>query len=574
MTLIDTPALRSREASPIIEQEYAPKIRDPQPDSDRERVAIIVNHGMGQQVPYETMESVALAVLRGIGLQDYEPTQPVVRIVRLGTEGKDDIETELVRVEIQVPHRERLFDVHIYESYWAPLTEGKVALKDVISFLWQAGFNGLRNTESGTFKRWLFGSVRRFKLHRIGLFAALLGTMCALASLIFINSVLMAAAVSHAIAGNGSFPSPGLIAPLTSDFIVADLGAISIFLGTVVPYWIKQKRTLSLAQRWLIDLEWGLVILGILVIVFAGGVMPWQLVGFHPEHHLWRYFSDFAGCLNRGASACPAFNNSYGYFVMSHPQIGATLSYTLACRFGIVMLWGTELLAALAVRWFLIEFVGDVAAYIAAHTVSKFWELRQQIWQTAMKVARAVYRAKINTPAAGNDSFLYNKVVVVGHSLGSVIAYDVLNGLLLEDGFSRQPLHIAARTRMFLTFGSPLDKTAFLFKTQRDMNSPVRTVGAAAVQPMVQNYSNRPADWVNLWSPSDPISGNLDFYDPPTLENAKEEADAMASGSGAFQCGKGINNRIDPGATTPFAAHVEYWSGSLFAQELIRGITT
>ena len=33
--------------------------------------------------------------------------------------------------------------VHIYEAYWAPLTEGQVTLRDVILFLFHAGFDGL-----------------------------------------------------------------------------------------------------------------------------------------------------------------------------------------------------------------------------------------------------------------------------------------------------------------------------------------------------------------------------------------------------------------------------------------------
>jgi len=87
-------------------------------------------------------------------------------------------------------------------------------------------------------------------------------------------------------------------------------------------------------------------------------------------------------------------------------------------------------------------------------------------------------------------------MIVLGHSLGSVIGYDVLNGLMLEEQLCNQPLQVADRTRMFLTFGSPLDKTAFLFRTQKDMRSQVREVGAAAVQPMIAAYGNRPLEWV------------------------------------------------------------------------------
>jgi hypothetical protein len=144
----------------------------------------------------------------------------------------------------------------------------------------------------------------------------------------------------------------------------------------------------------------------------------------------------------------------------------------------------------------------------------------------------------------------------------------VLNGLLIEEQFATNSLDVAARTRMFLTLGSPLDKTAFLFRTQKDMRSVVREVAAAAVQPMIADYRNRPLEWVNLWSPLDIISGHLDYYDLPNLANAKHKPhyDGVAADPRA------VKNEIDPDARTPLAAHVEYWNGRLFAGHLFRAI--
>lgn len=537
------PLLGNQEASRILEKAYAPMPGGRQTPLRRELVAVIVNHGMGQQVPYETMESVALAIEKGV--VGYARTiTPLVRDVRLGTEGKNETETELVRVELQFETEEKIYDVHIYEAYWAPLTEGKVNLKDVVAFLWDAGLNGIRNTDSGTFKRWLFGSQREFKLPRPWLYVLLFSIMLVLASLTLMNGVLTAAAASHAIAGSGGFPTDKQLAPLTSDFLLADIGVALIILGTLCIPWLTKKLTgQPFTPKGIMRIEWLLVIVGATAILLAGLVMPLQLIGWNSGYSNWG--------LGHIANA-----------LIGHPiRISA--------------LWGVELLAAYAGRWFLIEYVGDVAAYIAAHTVSKFWELRQQIWQTAMKVADAVYRARTTTSDHCQADFLYHKVIVVGHSLGSVIGYDVLNGLLLEDGFSQQPLHIAKRTRMFLTFGSPLDKTAFLFKTQRDMNAPVRAVGAASVQPMIQDYVNRPPEWINLWSGSDLISGHLDFYDPPTAQNSRHKDEGLAPrGANSTQSPRAVRNKADPAARTPFAAHVEYWTGQLFASELVRGITT
>ncbi len=160
-----------------------------------------------------------------------------------------------------------------------------------------------------------------------------------------------------------------------------------------------------------------------------------------------------------------------------------------------------------------------------------------------------------------------------GHSLGSVISYDVLNGLLLEEAASDRFLNIADRTRMFLTLGSPLDKTAFLFRTQADMQSSVREVAAAAVQPMIQDYSHRAIEWVNLYSKSDIISGALDYYDPPNEGNVHDKKRFRVLGAPKADP-RAVRNLLDPAARTPLAAHVEYWQGNLLAKELVRGITT
>ena len=181
-----------------------------------------MNHGMGQQVPYETIEGVARAVWRGITHEkNGADAHCVIRRVRLGIEGQDEVETELVRAEIEMQHGQQKYDVHIYESYWAPLTEGKVTLKDVTSFLFNASWNGFLNTSAKSgFQRWMFGSERRFKLPKLRLMLILTALMLLLLALVVMNAVLVAAVASHAIGGANTFPG-SLTVPLTSDFIVA-----------------------------------------------------------------------------------------------------------------------------------------------------------------------------------------------------------------------------------------------------------------------------------------------------------------------------------------------------------------
>ncbi|MFZ0878911.1 MAG: hypothetical protein WA002_05410 [Candidatus Acidiferrales bacterium] len=513
------PSLGAQQVTPIGEQDYTPK---PEATPPGNRVAVIVIHGVGEQVPYETLEGAANAVWRAAGNSTGDPE---LRHARLGAEGRD-IESELSRVEITIRDRDdHPREVHFYECYWAPLTEGKVSIANVISFLLGSGLDGIANTTAGVYKRWMFGAMQQFNLKRLGLYAAFLSALLLVGSLIAINAVAIAAAASQTIAGNRTFPGPEFTVPLTSDFIVADFAALLIALGTFLLPWLAQKlRGGKLPPPWLGTYEWILVIAGATLLTLVGYVILLRLIHYAPEGVLWPFVFRWATWL---------------------AQYSGWLS----------AIWGFEVLAAAAARWVLVEYAGDVAAYVSATAISQFWKLRQEIWNTAMQVARAVYRAR----TADGSAFLYPHVVVVGHSLGTVIGYDVLNGMMLEDAFSAHALDIAQRTRMFLTFGSPLDKTAFIFRTQKDANSNIREVASAAVQPMIVDYAHRPQEWVNLWSPADVISGSLEYYDPANVSLANPQR---------------VVNLKDPEARTPLAAHVEYWNGQLFARELYRAIST
>ena len=143
----------------------------------------------------------------------------------------------------------------------------------------------------------------------------------------------------------------------------------------------------------------------------------------------------------------------------------------------------------------------------------------------------------------------YGRVILVGHSLGSVVLYDALNQMLADDELARANLghgsaDTVARTALFLTLGSPLDKTAFVFDSE-PCASETRAALAATSRPLVEDRAVRRFDWVNVHSPWDLISGPLDEYDPP----------AASTGNGF----KRVQNVVDPEASTLLLAHVEYW---------------
>jgi hypothetical protein len=202
----------------------------------------------------------------------------------------------------------------------------------------------------------------------------------------------------------------------------------------------------------------------------------------------------------------------------------------------------------MTVRTLMIEYVGDVAAYVSPNKLDAFAALRSKIKETACASARAVFLAQDESGAR----LQYAKVAIVGHSLGSVIAYDTLNGLINEDSLSGDKLRIAARTSLLLTFGSPLDKIAFFFTILSKSARHIREQLASVVQPLIQSYAYRPFPWVNIFSRNDIICGCLNFYDepgtaaPPAVQNVKDE-----------------------GAWVPLVAHVEYWTNPLIWDVLV-----
>jgi len=210
-------------------------------------------------------------------------------------------------------------------------------------------------------------------------------------------------------------------------------------------------------------------------------------------------------------------------------------------------LWPLLVLVAAQVRTLLVQYVGDVAAYVSPSKLDRFSEIREKIKGRANGIAVAIFSAE----AIGGGGFEYGQVALVGHSLGSVISYDTLNRQVKDDELAGNPRNILGRTSLLLTFGSPLDKTAFIFALHGRESTQTRDALVTAVQPLLQDYRYRPFPWVNIWSPNDVISGTLDYFDatPPDPNHR-------------------VRNETDPEATIPLVAHTEYWKNRLVWEKL------
>ncbi|GAB4173428.1 MAG: hypothetical protein Kow00100_15070 [Geothermobacteraceae bacterium] len=176
-------------------------------------------------------------------------------------------------------------------------------------------------------------------------------------------------------------------------------------------------------------------------------------------------------------------------------------------------------------NYFLTEYFGDVAIYTTADRKSKFFNLRQRILRDSLEMLKAVLRDEE-----------VEQVVLCGHSLGSVIAYDTLNRLQIEASIDGADLPVH-KLKGLVTFGSPLDKIAFFFRQhagkdqwlRRQILSQLHSFRARPwsfdepphkiADPVRHIFAELP--WVNYWDRQDPVSGPLNLYDIAPENNAE-----------------------------------------------------
>ncbi len=469
--------------------------------SNKSIIAVLVCHGMGEQVRYETISAVAEAILEEarteVGAENV--SRPEVALVC-------EEQNFLARAEIKWRHTDEEgsvmheHQVHIYEAYWAPVTEDRVSYWDTVKFLVGAAWDGVKHSHPfgpHSFTRWMFGGAKTLRISRktfLGLISAMLFLLLQ----------------------------------------VAIVGFVSLELAQQYKAVIAQPLPMFSGQGW----------------------QMWA--GFFEKAFQW---------------LAPLLPGVAILFDKAQP-----MSHRIGEGFKLLA-WFALIAEAFFVRYFLMEYVGDVAAYISPYKDSKFDEIRRNIQKIGSDVAKIIYGFRSSVPTSTNSGNgaqtlpnlpNYERIVMVGHSLGSVLAYDTLDAMINLDQVSAKAnqREVVRRTRALVTFGSPLDKTAFLFRLQAgNEQNWIREQLAASVQPLIVDYKyrcdnpehpTRRLAWVNIWSPADVISGPLEYYDDPDLP--KDDP----------RCALKVENIRDPKANIPFYAHVQYWANPMLREQLYR----
>src|ERR1700736_5778977 len=596
-------------------------------DITREKRAVWVVHGMGQQIPFETLDSLANGVLDALP----NPTQvtPRLRTVKVGDQVLQRVELDIDEVSASAGKPVKKYELHLYETYWAPKTEGVAKLKDVVSFLWDGGLRGILNSFK-SFQRAMFERMEPFRIHWLTPVWLCL-TLLVLVALTAINAVILAAGGAQTgLAPLAFFKAHwGQLTALASCMV-----AVAFTFGAllfVADLW-KPKELTTFKRIVIGSVCWFAMGCTIANILFTAGLLSLIL------HVDWRGVTS-KGCADSKDffSACVADASSLSFIdkvrncvVCAVEQIpcqklqgfATVMILSAALLVGVAMMtrailrssekrlqgnwlflilgvfalalnvfafvgpvlvtrgwlpwklpahthllenpawvWPFLILFSAKVREILVQYVGDVAIYVRPNKLDCFDEVRTKIKEAARSVASALYTAYAPKSHPGDaPQFQYDKIALVGHSLGSVIAYDTLNRLMLDDWLCDGALEVAERTATMVTFGSPLNKTAFLFTIQGKDTVHIRERLASTVQPLIMSYPKfRKLKWLNVYSRNDIVSGDLKFYDLPKYQNDPVPPFA-------------VQNIKDRDAAVPLVAHVAYWKNKTVWQALLSQI--
>lgn len=483
----------------------APETRDEAARPAAERlVAVVAVHGMGQQLHFETIQDVVDGLLRAEAAAGHAPPEQVGRIVEL--DGR-----RLARAEVSLHDRAgRLVGVHVYEGYWAPLTEGQISLWETMKFLLQSAAGGFLRFFD-VFHRFLFGRWRNFGRHvGVRLLLGVLGWF--VLSLLALNTALATILLRLLV----------LDRPPDTPALHAFTQALALLLAIVLALGLLVGSS-HLARSHLARRSWRLVAQFPAFAALAMAVLATSAIG------VLGLFGELAPFRAPALAIWQSF--------LAGARLGPAAEWITRFPAAVVVVWLLTAWASYQARYFLLEYVGDVAIYVSANKVNRFAQVRERVKAEITEVLKTVY---------GMDG--YEGVIVLAHSLGSVIAYDAINSLITDEVLAPAGgTDIVARTRLFLTFGSPLNKTAFLFDTKLRRTATTRALLSAAVQPLITDAAFRRFPWENLSSPADVISGKLRFYD-----------------SGSCR----VREFLDPSAVTLLWAHEEYWDGPLLFERV------
>jgi hypothetical protein len=483
------------------------------------RTAMLVIHGIGEQNPYETLDNFARHLTEFFKKEcGFKPAIKPEKI-----EHDDWVE---VCLHLTTPDRgpkRGTGEIDLYEYYWAPCTEGKITYREVLRWLAITTLTPIRylavnlEVESDDGR---IGAVKVFFKELFRIFFLYLPLLVAMA---------WGAFWYHA---RGAKPLQELLQSLSN--------------------WVQHPHTA------LVLVMLGLYVTGLYLLIFAASCFAKMLakrpsIQPHAER-AWGILASVIGVALVAAAWVLGPAAGFGSGARRFELFATLIRHFLAVL---------PLLLAWAWFYFLEYYVGDVAVYVTSDQKAQNYAARVEILNGSTLALTRLLKAQSKGPD-GKEEYKYDGVILVGHSLGSVIAYDSIDELLDASDASADELvpkqESVQITRKDLekltglvTFGSPLDKIYYFFREHVASDQAIRAQILSYLHSFRKVRSHRDygdyeftydapqlprLQWLNAWSIMDVVSGKLRFYT--------------------------VTNRQHFWYWVPLAAHLSYWKDLRF----------
>lgn len=571
--------------------------------SKKTRQAVVAIHGIGQQLPFETTDSIMQAIL---GDRDVPPSTPV-RFLKMDDESHGD--SNLPRLTLNLDDKE----IDLYEIYWSPLTELKFEARDVFLFFLKSGWLGLYNTTWSSLKScWNPNRVRNIARDLNVGFVDVLKLCTALMVVLGLWGTLLLPWLtlgSQIIAKVSDSPEVKRFANDCTAYLYGSAMGLPVILLGFAFWWLPRKcKTLRPIWRIISQTYFSVICIWCITVPSA------LLIGAFRHHQYsednegktqvawatkalsiderwerWKPFRKSEAILLNGEEAHTQESNQRATNASKTPpggQIGnlqpepGTMDsdqsqpkspqgpdveqsdlLPMHLVFVLVGIW-----IAAYIKRLISDYAGDLMTYISWFEVSEFEKAREEIRRRGTTALRNILDLSLeNRPKLPQ----YEKVIIVGHSLGSVIAYDSLNRLINEWEMAAAANRSDEQNRKtdpsrinLLTLGCPLDKIFTIYRTRSDTHILARRLLNQALQPFrdAKQPNLRPPVWFNLWSKWDPVSGPLEYFDldrEEVDEHLKMNEIPLTKDKATYR--RDVINIQDPEADWPLLAHSQYF---------------
>ena len=464
--------------------------------------ALLIIHGIGEQNPYETLDSFARGVfsylrdtqhlnakLCPIEIAHKDWTQVGMRI------GIFDANRELPECPessgYPAAKDEPDARVDLFEYYWAPLTEDKLSAVETVKWVLFTDLTPLKYFADNLQE--MIGARHMSRVSAFGKALKLYARELLRVLLLYIPLAVGMGLLLHWLSGTHSWADAlkNILANSLAYLTVLHAAILLLYFLAALMAWFGLQGLLELKQypgaaiETIGDVVW-------LVLDWLGAAMFLAValeLDLRPERYVaWHV-------LGR------VFGNGHW-----EPIAGAALA-------GIV-------------GYAMTAYVADVAVYTNMDAKSKNFEARNAILDGSTAALKMLL-------ACGQ----YDRVILAGHSLGSAIAYDTINEILAQSNAGPgpkgdQPETVLTDAQIHLlkglvTFGCPLDKIYYFFREHVKRDQAIRAQILSMLHSFRKkrsgrgygefafNYKFSQLDeliWLNAWARMDFVSGNLQFY--------------------------------------------------------------